>query len=275
MSILLEALRKSEKSQRSREVPTIHSEVASSPASWSFKQGGLVVLLVLTVIVSGWFVWNQYRASSGNGQTTTDGQIAPGRGETSTDIAQSSPTELPGSGHSIRNSADAGSQDSSAGDTQKNTSKDTQGRNQVAVERTPVESYRATEQNKGNTVKLAENPAAPRPSNTNDRPFPSTLKAGDAGKGADDPVKKAEKPYQPDAPGLLGYWDLPDSVRADVPEVTFSVLVYDKNPENRFVLINGERLTEGDAHQPGMVVEEIRRDGVVFSYRLYRFLIEK
>ncbi|MCK5307443.1 MAG: general secretion pathway protein GspB, partial [Zetaproteobacteria bacterium] len=60
-----------------------------------------------------------------------------------------------------------------------------------------------------------------------------------------------------------------------VPEIKFSVLVYAKNPADRFVLINGQRLVEGDSPQPGLIVKEIRRDGVIFSYRLYQFLVEK
>ena len=55
----------------------------------------------------------------------------------------------------------------------------------------------------------------------------------------------------------------------------FSVLVYSKQPDHRFVLINGQRLVEGDIAQAGLVVEEIRRDGVIFSYRLYQFLVER
>jgi len=68
---------------------------------------------------------------------------------------------------------------------------------------------------------------------------------------------------------------LPDAIRADVPEITFSVLVYAADPADRFVLINGQRLGEGDSLKPGLVVKEIRRDGVVFSYRLYQFLVER
>ena len=48
---------------------------------------------------------------------------------------------------------------------------------------------------------------------------------------------------------------------------------YDENPDGRFVLINGRRLGEGDELQAGLVVGEIRRDGVVFTYRLYRFFV--
>jgi general secretion pathway protein B len=60
-----------------------------------------------------------------------------------------------------------------------------------------------------------------------------------------------------------------------VPEIKFSVLVYAKDPADRFVLINGERMEEGDSPMSGLVVEEIRREGVLFSYRLYRFLVER
>jgi hypothetical protein len=34
-------------------------------------------------------------------------------------------------------------------------------------------------------------------------------------------------------------------------------------------------LGEGDSAQPGLEVKEIRREGVVFSYRLYQFLVER
>ena len=73
----------------------------------------------------------------------------------------------------------------------------------------------------------------------------------------------------------MGYWELPDSVRANVPEIKFSVLVYAANPADRFVLINGERLREGDNAGPDLVVKKIRREGVIFSHGLYVFLVEK
>jgi len=60
-----------------------------------------------------------------------------------------------------------------------------------------------------------------------------------------------------------------------VPEIKFSVLVFAADPADRFVLINGQRLAEGDSAQPGLVVEEIQRGGVLFSYRLYRFLVKR
>ena len=85
----------------------------------------------------------------------------------------------------------------------------------------------------------------------------------------------AVKQFHPGDPAPISYWELPDAVRADVPEIKFSVLVYATDPADRFVLINGQRLGQGDSIQPGLEVREIRRDGVVFSYRLYQFLVER
>ncbi len=68
---------------------------------------------------------------------------------------------------------------------------------------------------------------------------------------------------------------MPDAIRGELPEFRISVLVYAERPEDRFLLVNGRRLVEGDSLSPGLVAEEIRREGVVFSYRLYRFLVSR
>jgi hypothetical protein len=86
---------------------------------------------------------------------------------------------------------------------------------------------------------------------------------------------KSSEGFRPHELSPITYWELPDAIRANVPEIKFSVLVYAKQPKDRFVLINGQRLVEGDSAQAGLVIEEIRRDGVVFSYRLYQFLVER
>ena len=39
--------------------------------------------------------------------------------------------------------------------------------------------------------------------------------------------------------------------------------------------MNGARLTEGETTSFGLVLEEIRREGAVFSYRMYHFLVSR
>jgi general secretion pathway protein B len=154
-------------------------------------------------------------------------------------------------------------------------------------DRTPVETY----ESKASSEELSE-PAAPAPaaadSKTNEGKktkdsqltFKPSARSGRKESGSEkasteEPVGAVPEKYHPGEPAPIGYWELPDAVRADIPEIKFSVLVYAANSADRFVLINGQRLEEGDTVQPGLEVREIRRDGVIFSYRLYRFLVER
>ena len=72
----------------------------------------------------------------------------------------------------------------------------------------------------------------------------------------------------------ISYWELPQGVRDGLPEIKISVLVYSEKPEDRFLLTNGQRLAEKDSLESGLVLDEIRRDGAVFLYRKYRFLVK-
>jgi general secretion pathway protein B len=63
-------------------------------------------------------------------------------------------------------------------------------------------------------------------------------------------------------------------MRDGLPDLRISVLVYAELPENRFVLMNGERLREGQELPNGLLLEEIRRDRAIFNYRNYRFYLK-
>ena len=64
---------------------------------------------------------------------------------------------------------------------------------------------------------------------------------------------------------------LPSQIQRSLPERTIRVHVYNPAPEKRFVLVNAQRLREGGATTDGLVVEEIRSDGVVFGFQGHRF----
>lgn len=255
MSILLEALRKSEKNQHLHEAPTIHSDDQSGPVSEPLNTGALVVLLVLALFASGWFVWNQYQAPEGIYQPPVTLAGDKGGRETRA-VETASPPD--------QGAAPAALADDTAVKT-----------------RTPMESYQppVNEDAPQETVvtKTPESAAtAIRPDTRPLRSEPDGVgEAAPATASAGQPAEPAKESYHPGEPAPIGYWDLPDSIRELVPEIKFSVLVYAKDPADRFVLINGERMEEGDSPQSGLVVEEIRRDGVLFSYRLYRFLVER
>ena len=260
MSILLEALRKTEKNQHLHETPTIHTENQPGPVSEPLPARWLVLLLIVALILTGWFVWRQYRQPAPSVQPPVAQEVAQTPAVSQPVVEENPPVQtVPSS-------------------PPKPTS--------TGQDRTPMESYQAPSGNNAPSepgampADIADTKTATdssmatigaRPENT----AGSGLKEPAPKAVVDEPVKTPPEEYHPGEPAPISYWELPDAVRADIPEIKFSVLVYALKPADRFVLINGQRLGEGDTAQPGLVLKEIRRDGVVFSYRLYQFLVEK
>jgi general secretion pathway protein B len=60
-----------------------------------------------------------------------------------------------------------------------------------------------------------------------------------------------------------------------LPELHLDVHVYATKPADRFVYINMRKFHEGNALPEGPVIERIRRDGVVLSYRGLRFMLPR
>jgi general secretion pathway protein B len=275
MSILLEALRKSEKNRRPHETPTIHTDDQLEASTETLRTMPLALLMSAALLMTGWMVWRQYQPPAESYQPPVT--LQPGK-----------VTEVP--------TPDVAEQPVGDADTQAPA---------VAAatpDRTPVESYQppaesaqrlasgapsssGVEKAGATPSSVAENGGAPPTAADQAAGAPrSGFKppaSGTAGIPVEQPaeisqpVETVPQEFHPGEPAPIGYWELPDSVRAEVPEIKFSVLVYSTNPSDRFVLVNGQRLAEGDTAQPGLVVKEIRRDGVVFSFRLYQFLVEK
>jgi len=92
--------------------------------------------------------------------------------------------------------------------------------------------------------------------------------------------QQAEKGGAPEAPepetreNFIRPWELPQAARAEFPDLDLSVHFYAETPANRFVLINGERYREGQQVETGIMLAEIRRRGAVVEFGDYRVLIE-
>jgi len=267
MSILLEALRKSEKNQRKNEVPTIHSDSQPGSVSGLFRIGPLVWIIIAALLIGGWFIWRQYQEGDDVYQppVTAEPDGVPA-------VADQQDSSRPGAGE-VPDTPPASLAADSA----------------MVQARTPVESYKdagrsAPGSGSGNTQASINSDSANRTASStspnrvagND-PSPGSGSNQDAPgtSGSGEPAAVAKPEDTPHVPDPIGYWELPDAIRAEVPEIRFSVLVYANSPDDRFVLINGQRLGEGDTIEAGLVVEEIRRDDVVLSYRLYQFLVER
>jgi len=65
--------------------------------------------------------------------------------------------------------------------------------------------------------------------------------------------------------------ELPPSIRQELPSMQVSLHLYSTRPKNSFVSINSRMLQEGEDLAPGIRLEQITPEGMIFSYRGYRF----
>ncbi len=77
----------------------------------------------------------------------------------------------------------------------------------------------------------------------------------------------------PDENRLYSLQELPDAIRQKLPDFSFSLFLYTDDPTARTVRVNGLTMKEGHFMTDGLKLEEIRPEGVIFSYMNYHFHI--
>jgi hypothetical protein len=60
---------------------------------------------------------------------------------------------------------------------------------------------------------------------------------------------------------------------ASLPSTDLNMHVYDANPSLRFILLNGQRLREGESSREGLLVDRITPEGVVLRYGNSEFAV--
>jgi general secretion pathway protein B len=114
--------------------------------------------------------------------------------------------------------------------------------------------------------------AAPDPDPTQSATAPPRSEA--IGAPAPEPAPVAPPPAETvaDLPGLE---TLAAADRTALPPLKLSMHVYADTPAQRFVILDGQRLGEGASPATGVVLEEIRRDGLVLSVNGQRLLLAR
>jgi len=288
MSILLDALKKSEEQRQLGQAPSIHSPaIGAAEGRNAGSQWIALAMMSLAAVAMAWFGWQQLQppapavgdgtvAAVASAEAGSDAPTSPNTGETaapadaSADAAQDATAEGPVARRPQLLAARSG--------------------------RTPVESVKTREPERPAATPSPKDPQElerPRAglsqsvkefASAEETPSLATRSAqsDSAGQAAADPADRqpageasgANAAADPRATAPISFWELPQSVRDALPELRITVLVYAEDPENRFVLIEGQRVVEKDTLSDGVVLEEIRRDGAVFEYRNYRFLVE-
>ncbi len=115
-------------------------------------------------------------------------------------------------------------------------------------------------------------PAAPR-EEVRDVPQPRAPKAVEAERSPGAPETREERNKR--THGLVfKVSELPSAVRGALPEFRISGHAYSPEPQTRVARINEKILQEGQELIPGLRLEEIVPEGVVFGYRGYHFRVD-
>lgn len=256
MSILLEALKKSEERRQLGKTPDIHDashEVAGNERA-SAKTWLPVVLVSVALAAISWFVWLQYEAPA---------QVAVSESPEVAQRQESGTDTVPAAGESVK---EARTPVDNFTAPQEKTAVPAGGQADASEERKQelarnFSQFRQAEPAVEETEQPpVEKQAAPVPPPAAKKPIPSPE------------AKPASQPAAPRETEPVSYWELPQNVRDGMPEFRISVMVYAENPADRFMLVNGRRLVEKDTVD-GVELLEIRRDGAIFRFRNYRFLV--
>jgi len=70
---------------------------------------------------------------------------------------------------------------------------------------------------------------------------------------------------------VISMAELPLSFQQELPPMTISVHAYSGNPGDRLVGINNRTLREGEYVVPGLKLEQITPDGMIFGYKGFSF----
>lgn len=265
MSILLEALKKSEQTRKLGETPTLATTVEdSSPTQDSASNLVPVVLIVFSALVMAWFGWQQFNRPepvdiTAEPAVVSTRELPAPEASDAVDARPRTPTE------NFRAPAEESPAEQSAGTDR--TAEDGPG-----LQRS-VESF------------VAEQDSEPEPA-TEEAPLVADAEDAvtrlrqdqdqdqDQGRDREPAEPSPDRGLKPHIAEPISYWELPQGVRDNLGEIRITVLVYADEPADRFLLANGQRLAEKDELDGGLKLDEIRRDGAVFTYRKYRFLVK-
>lgn len=85
-------------------------------------------------------------------------------------------------------------------------------------------------------------------------------------------IQKPDKKIATDNTGtgsqtIIEFYDLPESIKQELPAIIVSAHIYSTNPAQRSIVINNNFMEEGDYVLDGLILYEITPNGAVFTYQ--------
>lgn len=286
MSLILEALKKSEQQRRLGEAPTLGSPVVSTRRRRSL----LPVLAALIVIAAGagWWLTRKPVQPPATPAPPIAADAAAPSAATSTKPGQTAAATMQERARqdAAKRKAEQAKRIEALGNAKPNPP--------LGIPNTASTAATTAQRKPGDPLPHAmppqTAPAVARPPAENPAKTDATAAAPKSGAVTPPPAAApapepatATPPAPANAPAaataqgatLPTIWELPFSTRKDIPAVDLSMHVYASDPKQRFVVIKGERHVEGDEIGSDLTLREIRQDGLVLDYKGTKFFFPR
>lgn len=133
----------------------------------------------------------------------------------------------------------------------------------VATQVAPAPAVASSPSNKPDKPVMAEPPPAAINPKAAFVPAQEQHSANHPGDAAREPAARE--------PAVVALTDLPPALQQEIPKLAILAHSYSSKPRDRFVFINDRMWREAEYPWPGLKLEQITADGMVFSYKGYRF----
>jgi len=287
MSLILEALKKSEQQRRLGEAPTLGSPVVATRR----RRSVLPVLAALIVIAAGAGWWLTRKAAPPPAtpappvtaeKQTPQAASAPKPGDRNAASSATMQDRL--KQEAARRKAEQARRIDAPGNAKPNPPLGVPNANRAATATAP----RKPGDPIPHTMPPPKAPAAtaaapsgispkptgvPKPGDKAPPPAPAAAPAAESATAT--PPARAPAAAPPGTAALPTIWELPFATRKDIPALELSMHVYSSDPKQRFVVIKGERHVEGDEIASDLVLKEIRQDGLVLDYKGQKFFFPR
>lgn len=269
MSLILEALKKSEQQRRLGEAPGLGTPIVLARRRRSLLP--VFATAILIALGAGWYLLRDKPQATPDTETAASATLTP-RDAAPAASPAAAPKPAAAKPAPARTPADA-RQSTLVPDRK------------IAPLAPPVLPVTRPDDRPGSVtpppVPAAGNTVAEGAGKTHDRPEPpgpaSPLEQAPKSAAAPPPTASArpgQKPApapasapKPAAPALPSVWELPYATRKDLPAIDLTMHVYADDAADRFVVVKGERHAEGDQIADGVTLKQITADGMVLEFK--------
>lgn len=268
MSLILEALRKSEAQRRLGQAPDLHAPVATTAPRGRLPRWLVPALALMLVGAVAWWLGRMAVPDPSNG-TATEAVVEPGPlplpAATTDPGPPATRAELPAELPPPAPEPGPAPEPARAVETA------------PAPSRPEVASGPASGPRPAPTPQAAPPapPAAPAAPAQRTDAVASEAVAPAAQATPSGTAEPSPPPVEETDAGLMRLADLPAATRASLPPLRISMHVYSDEPARRFAIIDGRRVGEGGLLEGQGVVESVRRDGIVVDFDGRRVLLPR